>query len=574
MKEKILQLSLLIFILFSFSACGADEMEYDFTEVSFGNLDQVVSATGFLQAQEKVNLAMEIGGKISNVLVDVGDEVKKGDVLVQLASSDVAMQLVQAEAGISSAWAQIKQAEANLDMQNALLADIKIGSSEESIKVAEIAVVNAEEALENLELELINTETLNENSLDNLYTTAVSLLEKTLTSSRNSLYTLTELQYKYFNDSKMIAVEIADAKELAVLSLLGVRDAGRWINKYLNETCDGLCAVISSLRENEDSLVIDSSLENMFVTLNNLKDVYLLIPMDGTLNTTDKITVNNEKTALDSLITNISAKQQEIILKKTTNQNTLDLVEGRYKTTQNTLLSAIANLDLVKSGVSDEQILAKEAGVAQADAALMMQRALLEQSQAAYDSLLVNLEKYRLTAAFDGIITEQLAKEGEIAAPQMKILSLMTNNEFEIEASIRETDIDKVKIGNKASIEFDALSEEVFLGEIIFIDPAENVQQGVIYYNVKITLEDENENNARLKSGMTADIDIITASKEDVMYLPMGVITYKGGKAYVSILEEGDVIIEEIQIGIESSGYVEVINDLKPGDKVISSFID
>nr|HPL93101.1 hypothetical protein [bacterium] len=74
MKNKIFGFLLLLSGVFLFSACGnSDETQYEFVEVAFGNLDQVVSATGFLQPQERVNLSMEAGGKIVDVAVDVGD---------------------------------------------------------------------------------------------------------------------------------------------------------------------------------------------------------------------------------------------------------------------------------------------------------------------------------------------------------------------------------------------------------------------------------------------------------------------------------------------------------------------
>lgn len=575
MKKSFLNFLLFVFIVFSFSACvGSDGPTYEFIDVVFGDLDQVVSATGYLQPQERVHLAMEISGKIEDVLFDVGDEVKKGDLLVKLDDSDVAMQLSQAQAGIASSQAQLKQSEASLKIQQALLSDLENGSSEENLKVAETAVANAEKSLLDLQKEIDNTMTLNEETLANLYAGTISALEKSLTVARNSLYTFTDLQYTYFSNSTMTSILVMDAKAKVALSLLGAKDAGRWVSKYLHEYCEGTCALVLSLRENDDVLLVDQALEQMLVALQDLKAAYFVIPMDSTLNTTDKSTVNSEKTALDLEISALSAKKESIALQKVSNNNALTSVENRYNTALNNLETAKANLSLVQAGSTESQIAAQVAAVEQAEAALMMQAALLDQSRAAYDSLVLNLNKYELRAPFDGIITAQNAKVGEIAAPQGNLLSLMTNNEFEIEASIRETDIDKLKLANKVELEFDALPGEKFLGELIFINPAENVQQGVIYYDIKINLAEENLNINRLKSGMTADLNIISAQEKNILYLPMGVITYTGGRAYVDILIDGEVVEEEIQTGIESAGYVQVINNLQAGDKVISAIIE
>ena len=171
-------------------------------------------------------------------------------------------------------------------------------------------------------------------------------------------------------------------------------------------------------------------------------------------------------------ITSESAMLQNINLQKIANKNSLDMIESRFRTANNAVDTAQASLDLKLSGASEEQIAIQEVVIDQANATLMMQEALLKQAQAAYDSLLINLEKYKLVAAFDGVVTEQLAKKGELASPQLTLLSLMADNSFQLESSIRETDIDKLKIGNKVSIEFDALAGETFSGEVIFINPA------------------------------------------------------------------------------------------------------
>lgn len=300
MKNKIFVFLLLLGGVFIFSACGNnDKAKYEFVEVGFGNLDQIVSATGFLKPQERVNLSMETGGKIVQVAVKVGDQVKKGDLLVSLNSRDVSAQLAQAAAGISSAQAQLQQARASLEMQQALLDDLKDGNSAENIAVAETALLNAEKSLADLKLEVTNTEKLNANSLALVYDSAINSLEQSLTTARKSLYTLTDLQYKYFGSANtMDGVALVDAKAKAVESLLGVANGGRWVNQFLHTYCDGTCALVSGLSVSKNYDDVDLALTKMLIALRDLKAAYMVIPMDGTLSEADKLTVNTEKICL------------------------------------------------------------------------------------------------------------------------------------------------------------------------------------------------------------------------------------------------------------------------------------
>ena len=72
---------------------------------------------------------------------------------------------------------------------------------------------------------------------------------------------------------------------------------------------------------------------------------------------------------------------------------------------------------------------------------------------------------------------------------------------------IPETDIGKVAMGDAVSMTLDAFSGETFTGTVFYIDPAETILQGVVDYKVKVSF---NKPDTRLKSGLTANLDIQT----------------------------------------------------------------
>lgn len=77
---------------------------------------QEVSVTGRVQPVESVNLAFEKSGKVAQVYVEVGDEVKIGQTLAILEKTDILAQFQQAEAGVENAKAQLKQYQAALEI--------------------------------------------------------------------------------------------------------------------------------------------------------------------------------------------------------------------------------------------------------------------------------------------------------------------------------------------------------------------------------------------------------------------------------------------------------------------------
>ncbi|HOU46051.1 MAG TPA: HlyD family secretion protein, partial [Candidatus Pacearchaeota archaeon] len=132
------------------------------------------------------------------------------------------------------------------------------------------------------------------------------------------------------------------------------------------------------------------------------------------------------------------------------------------------------------------------------------------------------------------------------------------------------TDIAKVAVGNEANITFDAFgSKKQFHGKIIKIDPAQTVVEGVVSYKTTFQIIDF---SSEIKSGMTADIDVITAQKQNVLAIPSRIILRKQGKTFVRIKRDGKEEEIEVQTGIKGdNGNMEIIEGLSEGQKVIAN---
>jgi len=114
-------------------------------------------------------------------------------------------------------------------------------------------------------------------------------------------------------------------------------------------------------------------------------------------------------------------------------------------------------------------------------------------------------------------------------------------------------------------------NEVVFAAKITSIDPAEKIIEGVATYKITASFIDQDE---RIKSGMTADMDIITAEKKNALTIPSRMVFKKDNKYFVKLLEiqEKKEVVEEreIEVGIKGTeGKIEVISGLEEGDKII-----
>jgi HlyD family secretion protein len=151
------------------------------------------------------------------------------------------------------------------------------------------------------------------------------------------------------------------------------------------------------------------------------------------------------------------------------------------------------------------------------------------------------------------------------------VISIISQGDYQIESFIPEADISKIKIRNKASTTLDAYgSNVVFDTAIIKIDPAATVIDGVPTYKVTLRFMDQ---DSRIKSGMTANLDILTNQKDNVLLLPNRVLITEDDGKYVSILNpdgSGKILLKKIVVGLRGSdGNTEIISGLNEGDKVL-----
>lgn len=193
-------------------------------------------------------------------------------------------------------------------------------------------------------------------------------------------------------------------------------------------------------------------------------------------------------------------------------------------------------------------------------------------ARANYDMAMENLAKATLKSSVNGTITRINNKVGEILGTGVikESFTKVITNDFILESNIPESDIVKVALGDKAKVTFDALNQDdIFSGEVVQIDTDATVIQDVVYYRVKIRLDSVDR---KLKPGMSVNIDIETAEKDDVVKIPSRAIKTDDGKKYVEILKEENVTEKIfVETGLEGDeGMVEIKAGLKGGERVVT----
>jgi HlyD family secretion protein len=530
------------------------------------DLIQEVSVVGNVKPAKSVDLAFEVGGKVKIVNADVGAEVKKDQVLAELDNSDAQTEVTQANAQVSSARATLEQYRAVLAADQAKLDEMKSGTRPEEIKIAQTKIDNTKSALENAKIDLENEKQEAQTDLANLYDDVVNILNDAYTKSDdavnkqlNDLFSeATNPEFSFEPNNSQLEVDSLTARRGSIDALAVLRSKIDSLEGSSNSEFDEALSVGE----------VELSIVRNF--LNLISDI---LKGDTNLSSTNLATyrtnLNTARTNVNTALTNISNQQQLISTQKNTNQDSINTAESIVDTKEFDLQTAEDELALKLAGYTKEQISAQEAKVLQARANIKSQEAMINQKIANVEKAKVQLEKTIIKSPIDGVVTRQDAKEGEIVNAQTPMVAVISAAEFELETNIPEVDISKIKIGNIASITLDAYGEdEKFEAVVMMIDPAEETIEGVSTY--KVTLQFV-EANGRIRSGMTADIEILTNEKENIIAIPQRAIINKSGKKIVRIIKNGSVEEVEVKTGMRGSdGRIEIISGISEGQTVVT----
>ena len=186
-----------------------------------------------------------------------------------------------------------------------------------------------------------------------------------------------------------------------------------------------------------------------------------------------------------------------------------------------------------------------------------------------------------ITAPFDGIVATLTAKVGE---PSGSSIGTLITKQKVATVSFNEVDIASIKLGQKANLTFDAIPDLAIDGVVSEIDSVGTVSSGVVTYDVKISL---NEDNASIKPGMSVNAEIITNYKDNVLKVSSSAVKTKNGSSYVEMFATPLANSEtptgavsqvlpnkqEVVTGLSDDTSTEIVFGLNEGDQIVAKTI-
>jgi HlyD family secretion protein len=188
-------------------------------------------------------------------------------------------------------------------------------------------------------------------------------------------------------------------------------------------------------------------------------------------------------------------------------------------------------------------------------------------AQAKVDSAQALLNEAKLTAPFDGTITKVSIAVGDQVSVGTTGIRIDDLSNYLIDLSVSEMDINSVKVGQKATITFDAITSKTYNGTVTSVSKAGDMSQNSTYFTVTLQINDA---DAQVLPGMTATADIIETEVDNVILIPNRAVRTVNGQQTVYIERNGQPVAEVVTLGTSSGTYSALLTgDVKAGDTII-----
>jgi len=252
---------------------------------------------------------------------------------------------------------------------------------------------------------------------------------------------------------------------------------------------------------------------------------------------------------------NVAVVETELTVERDTAQAALSASEAEYA----------ASLEAIEQARADAAVKSKLVAEARAGVRL---------AEVALATAMQELRYTELRAPMAGQVIYKGVEEGETVSPEGRsaavgtvIATIASTAGMIVNAEVDDTDIGKVLVGQQALLSVGAGEREPYHGEVVYIAGRSTIREGEVpTFRVKLAVKDPDEH---LRPGMTVNVDLVCKECKQVVVVPYGAVSMKGGAATVCVVTNGKPTTRPVQVGVVTPTAVEVAKGLKAGERVV-----
>jgi multidrug efflux pump subunit AcrA (membrane-fusion protein) len=251
------------------------------------------------------------------------------------------------------------------------------------------------------------------------------------------------------------------------------------------------------------------------------------------------------------------------------------LQAAEYSANQKFMNDAVArNLD-----ITDPTYIQEDDAWLAAEASFLNQQTTLSQAKISLSNAAISLQlaSPTITAPYTGTISNINLVIGMVitastnsttgATSSQRIAVIKNDATPIINVTLGETDVPNIKIGQKATITFDSITDKTFTGVVATVDRIGTVSSNVTSYGVNIKLDSGSD---LILPNMAATADIVIDTATDALYIPSTALVTQSGTTYAKTLVSGKEVDVPVETGISSDTDTVITSGLTEGAAVIT----
>ncbi|MBD0378720.1 efflux RND transporter periplasmic adaptor subunit [Paenibacillus sedimenti] len=193
----------------------------------------------------------------------------------------------------------------------------------------------------------------------------------------------------------------------------------------------------------------------------------------------------------------------------------------------------------------------------------------IQDAESNIDDIRKKLEKNRLLADIDGIVTGISVKEGQEITTGTSSFMITNVSQLQIKANLAENDANLAKVGMKVKVTGDAFTNS-YAGSISYISPVAvaselDAKESVVEFTV-----DLEQPSPELRPGYKATVQITMANSSHII-VPLGAVKRDGQQSYVFKVVANKAVRTNVKLGEENDEFIEVLEGLQAGEQFIEA---
>jgi len=194
-------------------------------------------------------------------------------------------------------------------------------------------------------------------------------------------------------------------------------------------------------------------------------------------------------------------------------------------------------------------------------------QAAVDQAEASIALLTVELDDTTIQAKMDGVITEHMVSVGQVVPVGQELMTQVQLDPLEISFEVPERYLAVVKEGLKVNIRTDVYGQEIFTGELTYLDPRLTISTRTLPVKAEVPNPD-----GKLRPGMFGKVELVLREEENAMFVPESAVLQQA-ESNVVIVRNPETYRAEfkpVKIGVRQGGRMQIVEGIEPDDLVVA----